>query len=462
MSGTESEMSEATAHLSVGRRLRSFLRVVDARFEDVTRATWKTVLYRDFSAGLIVALTAIPMAMGFAMAMGLHPSQGIIAGAVSCLVGRTFGGSKYQVYGPTAAYIPIIAGLMHRYGTDGGGTFEQAHGFLVLVSVIAGVILMLMGLAGMGKLAKLVPPSVVVGFTIGISVTIAFSNLGEGLGIAVPGGGLRKVLPVIVEHISEANLWALAIALLTFTITKVLMRISIFIPAPLFALAASTGLAATALSDKGITLLRDRYGSIPTDFLVFTPPHLPPVTPALAVDIVYYVVAIGFVAGIESLLCSSMADRLADNKGTKFDPNREFWGQGLVNIITPLLNGFPCTGALARTATSIKAGAVSPMAGYFKSVLKLSMAWLLAPQLEHVPMACIAGILLWVASNMIKMQEIREIRATGAMNTAVMVFTAVMVPVTDFLTGVLAALALHFVLTKVLAARHVTASSPAE
>ncbi len=175
-------------------------------------------------------------------------------------------------------------------------------------------------------------------------------------------------------------------------------------------------------------------------------------------------VAIAFVAGIESLLCNSMADRLADNKGTKFDPNREFWGQGLVNVITPLLNGFPCTGALARTATSIKAGAVSPMAGYFKAVLKLSMAWLRAPQLEHVPMACIAGILLWVASNMIKTQEIREIRATGAMNTAVMVFTAVMVPATDFLSGVPAALALHFVLTKVFAARAVPAiaSSPAE
>lgn len=433
---------------TVSSRLRSFMRIIDSRYEDLDAKTWKTVVYRDLSAGLIVALTAIPMAMGFAMAMGLRPEQGIIAGALACAVGRTFGGSKYQVYGPTAAYIPIIAGLMHKYGTDSGGTFEQAHGFLVLVSIIAGVLLMIFGLAGFGKFAKLVPPSVVVGFTIGIAITIAGANFAEGVGITAGGGGLRKIIPKVVENISHFNGWALFLALLTFSVTKLLQRISIFIPAPLIGLGVGTGLALTVLADKNIVLLKDRFGSIPTHFFVFTPPALPPVTAALLADVVYYVVAIAFVAGIESLLCSSMADRLAKNKGTKFDPNREFWGQGLVNVITPLVNGFPCTGALARTATSIKAGAVSPLAGYFKFVLKLAMAWLLAAQLEHVPMACIAGILLWVASNMIKAEEIKEVKGSGRFHTAVMIFTAVMVPATDFLTGVLAALALHFVLRR--------------
>lgn len=433
---------------SVYSRFRSFIRIIDSRYEDITRKNWKTVMYRDFSAGLIVALTAIPMAMGFAMAMGLKPEQGIIAGALACAVGRTFGGSKYQVYGPTAAYIPIIAGLMHKYGTDSGGTFEQAHGFLVLVSIIAGVLLMIMGLAGLGKWAKLVPASIVVGFTVGIAITIAGANFAEGIGISVSGGSLRKVIPKVIENIGLFNGWALFLALLTFSLTKILQKISIFIPAPLIGLGVGTGLAATVLSDKNIVLLKDRFGSIPTHFFVFTPPQLPPATAALVVDILYYVVAIAFVAGIESLLCSSMADRLAKNKGTQFDPNREFWGQGLVNVITPLVNGFPCTGALARTATSIKAGAVSPLAGYFKFVLKLSMAWLLASQLEHVPMACIAGILLWVASNMIKFEEVKEVKTTGRFHTGIMIFTAVMVPATDFLTGVLSALVLHFVLRR--------------
>src|SRR5690349_19541768 len=130
----------------IWHRFLRFLKVNDDRFEDLTRDKWKSIVYRDFSAGLIVAMTAIPMAMGFAIAMGLRPEQGIIAGALACIIGRTFGGSKYQVYGPTAAFIPVIAGLMAKYGEANGGTFESAHGFLVLVSLIAGLILMAMGL----------------------------------------------------------------------------------------------------------------------------------------------------------------------------------------------------------------------------------------------------------------------------------------------------------------------------
>jgi sulfate permease, SulP family len=157
------------------QRLKVFTTFWDSRFEDLDKKTWGKTLYRDFSAGLIVALTAIPMAMGFAMAMGLRPEQGIIAGALACIVGRTFGGSKYQVYGPTAAFIPVIAALMTKYGAANGGSFDQAHGFLVFCSILAGVVLIIMGLLGLGKYAKLVPNSIVVGFTVGIAVAIAIS-----------------------------------------------------------------------------------------------------------------------------------------------------------------------------------------------------------------------------------------------------------------------------------------------
>ncbi len=448
MSTTSSTLPASDA-LSPLQRLRSFMRIVDSRYEDLRPDTWKKIVYRDFSAGLVVALTAIPMAMGFAMAMGLRPEQGLIAGALACVIGRTWGGSKYQVYGPTAAFIPVIAAVIHRYGPASGGTLSGAHGFLVFASLIAGLLLMVSGLLGLGRYARLVPPSVVVGFTVGIGVSIAFANAGEALGIAGASGGLRKAVTVIAEHIDSANWYALAIALLTFGLTKILLRISIFIPAPLIALSVASALTATVWSDKGIVLLRDRYGAIPTNFFVFTPPQIPPVSGAMLLDLLYFVVAIYFVSGVESLLCSSMADRMANNRGTLFDPNREFWGQGLVQVITPMVNGFPCTGALARTATSIKAGAVTPLAGYFKAILKLSMAWLLAGPLERVPMACVAGILLWVSTNMIKVSEIKGILSTGRLHTVVMVFTAVMVPATDFLTGVLSALVLHGILTKV-------------
>lgn len=410
------------------------------------------------SAGLIVALTAIPMAMGFAMAMGLRPEQGIIAGALGCVIGRTWGGSKYQVYGPTAAFIPIIGGLIAKYGEAGGGTLAEAHGFLVFVSLIAGVILMLMGLFGMGKYAKLVPNSIIVGFTVGIAVAIALSNFESVLGIEnyqdllgededIKGGILHNVSAAF-GNLDKINGWSVVLGLGTFIFTKLLLRISIFIPAPLFAIAASTLLAATLLADKGVILVRDIYGSIPNNFFVFTPPVLPALTSGVVVDIAYFVFGIVFVSAVESVLCSSMADRMANNRGTPFNPDKEFWGQGLVQVFTPMVNGFPCTGALARTATSIKAGAVTPLAGYFKAFFKLALAYYIASYLEMVPMACIGGILLWVASNMIKVSEIKEVINHNRFHTLLMAYTAIMVPATDFLTGVLSALLLFFVVRR--------------
>jgi SulP family sulfate permease len=438
----------------IWERFKQFNKLWDARFEDLERGKILRTLYRDFSAGLIVAMTAIPMAMGFAMAMGLRPEQGIIAGALACLIGRTFGGSKYQVYGPTAAFIPVIAGLMAKYGESAGGTFHGAHGFLVLCSMVAGVILMLAGLFGLGRFAKLVPSSIVVGFTVGIAVAIALSNFGDALGLPQPvrGSSLARIRGIYAQ-LGQINYYALALAVLTFGMTRILLRISIFIPAPLLALGFSMLLSKTVWSDKGILLLRDRFGTIPSNFFVFTPPSLPGVSAGVFLDLLYFVAAIVFVSGVESLLCSSMADRLAENKRTPFNPDKEFWGQGLVQLLTPLVNGFPCTGALARTATSIKAGAVTPFAGYFKCVLKLLLAYFLAPYLEAVPVACIGGILLWVASNMVKPAEIREVLGQGRLHTVLMIYTAVMVPLTDFLTGVLSALILYAVLRWLLSSR---------
>lgn len=439
-------------------RLKQFNTLRDARFEDLTRENLGRTLYRDFSAGLIVAMTAIPMAMGFAMAMGLRPEQGIIAGALACLVGRTFGGSKYQVYGPTAAFIPIVAALMAKYGVAGGGTFAQGHGFLVLCSMLAGVALLLAGLFGAGRLARWVPSSIIVGFTVGIAAAIALSNIADVFGMrGLTSGSALARLRFVFGQIDQTNLYALALALLTFGISKGLLRISIFIPAPLIALGTSTLIASTLWRDKGILLVRDRFGSIPNNFFVFTAPSLPPLSTGVVFDMLYFVTAIVFVSAVESVLCSSMADRLAGNRGTPFNPDKEFWGQGLVQLVVPLFNGFPCTGALARTATSIKAGAVTPLAGYFKGVLKLVLAYYIAVYLEAVPLACIGGILLWVASNMVKPAEIREVLAQGRVHALLMIYTAVMVPLTDFLTGVLSALILF-----AIASRLPTALGPSD
>jgi SulP family sulfate permease len=436
-------------------RLRLFFTFWDSRWEDLDRQNWLKTVYQDFSAGLIVAMTAIPMAMGFAMAMGMRPEHGIIAGALACVVGRTFGGSKYQVYGPTAAFIPVIAALIAKYGPASGGEFETAHGFLVLVSIISGIVLIAMGILGFGKYAKLVPNSIIVGFTVGIAVSIALTNFEDILGIEsfkdmlgqdedIRGGFFHNI-GAAVSNLGMINGWSVLLGVLTFVLAKFLLKISIYIPGPVIAMGTATLLSSTLLADKGIILVKDLYGSIPNNFFQLQLPSMPAMSGEVVLDMIYFVVAIVFVSGVESILCSSMADKLAGNKRTPFNPDKEFFGQGLVQIITPLVQGFPCTGALARTATSIKAGAKTPLAGYFKAVLKLLMAFYLAQYLELIPMACIGGILVWVASNMIKPSEIREVRRLGKFEFAMMLYTAVMVPVTDFLTGVLSALIIYFV-----------------
>jgi SulP family sulfate permease len=446
-------MSESKFPTTPLGRIKLFFTFFDSRWEDLTKENWLNVAYKDLSAGLIVAMTAIPMAMGFAMAMGMRPEHGIIAGALACVVGRTFGGSKYQVYGPTAAFIPVIAALIAKYSDPAnGGTFEQAHGFLVLVSIISGIILMIMGVYGVGKYAKLVPNSIIVGFTVGIAVAIAATNFKDILGLdsfkTLLGDSSRSLserINFMSEHLHLINGWSILLGLITFILAKYLLKISIYIPGPVIAMGTATLLAATLLTDKKIILVRDLYGSIPNNFFKIQMPFLPALNGSVMLDIVYFVVGIVFVSGVESVLCSSMADRLAKNDRTPFNPDKEFFGQGLVQIITPLVQGFPCTGALARTATSIKAGATTPLAGYFKAILKLTMAFYLAQYLELIPMACIGGILVWVASNMIKPSEIKEIKQAGKFEFSMMIYTAVMVPMTDFLTGVLSALVIYFV-----------------
>ncbi len=444
---------------TIAGRIKLFFTFNDARWEDLTKDNWLTTVYRDFSAGLIVAMTAIPMAMGFAIAMGMRPEHGIIAGALACVIGRTFGGSKYQVYGPTAAFIPVIAALIAKYGPASGGSFEEAHGFLVLVSIISGILLIILGVFGIGKYAKLVPNSIIVGFTIGIAVAIALTNFKDILGLTsfsiLMGSedGIFTKISTAFSNLDVINLWAVLIGVMTFVVTKSLLKISIFIPGPVIAMATATILSATLLADKNIILVKDLYGSIPNNFFVLTLPFLPELTGGVILDILYFVGAIVFVSGVESILCSSMADKLAENKRTPFNPDKEFFGQGMVQIITPLVQGFPCTGALARTATSIKAGARTPLAGYIKAVLKLGMAFYLAQYLELIPMACIGGILVWVASNMIKVHEIKEIKHLGKFEFSMMLYTAVMVPMTDFLTGVLSALIIYFVVKKMYKTR---------
>jgi SulP family sulfate permease len=436
----------STGKPTIGQTLIEFLNPIDGRYEDLTKGNIARNVLKDLTAGLIVAMVAIPLAMGFAMASGLKPEQGIVGGAIAGLLGALFGGSKYQVYGPTAAFIPVIGGLMAIYD----------HGFLVLASILAGLLLMMIGVGRLGRVVAAVPHSIVVGFTIGIAIVIAFSQSAEVLGINQKVGyQLHEQLAVLSRYIGDINFYALFVAIMTFVVCKTLIKVSTFIPAPLIGLGFGYLAAATFWNDKGLVLIEDRYGSIPTDFWVITPPVIPTSwTLEMAWDLTYFVLAIFFVAAVESLLCSRMADRMAGNKGQPFNPNKELWGQGMVNIFTPLFNGFPHTGALARTAVNIRLGAMSPLAGIAKFVFKLLLAAFLASYLEQVPMACIGGILMYIASGMVKTHEIKEVLSyKNPYHTGLMVFTAAMVPLFGFMTGVLAALLVYGLLRLVVRER---------
>lgn len=423
-------------------RLKLLLNPFDARYEDMNRSNWFRVVIRDTSAGLIVAMMAIPLAMGFAMASGLRPEHGILAGAIAGLVGALFGGSKYNVYGPVAALIPVIAGIMAAYRTPDDPF--AGHGLLVLICVCSGPLLMLLGLLGWGRVVNVVPHSIVVGFSIGIAVTIALSQFGEVLGLkATVTGSFLEKFKIIADNIGQANGSAMFLGLLTFVLIRALLNVSVYIPAPLIAIGIGTALSASILSNSGLSLVKTKYGEIPTDFLQFTPPTLPSMDAAVLGDLVFYAFAFAFVCGFESLLAARMADRLADNRGTPFNPNRECFGQGLIQSAVPMLNGMPLSGALARTATNIKVGAVTPLAGIMKCVLKLLLAYFLAHYLEMVPMACIGGILMWVAFNMVKPTEIKQVWAHNWFHFGLMIYTAVMVIVAGFMTGVLSAMLIY-------------------
>ncbi|WP_205508466.1 SulP family inorganic anion transporter [Longitalea arenae] len=413
-------------------RIAFYMNPFDGRYEDLLEGNKKLNIVKDLTAGLIVAMVAIPLAMGFAMASGLRPEQGIVGGAVAGLLGALFGGSKYQVYGPTAAFIPVIGGLMATYN----------HSFLVLVSILAGALLAVCGLVKFGRIVTLVPHSIVVGFTIGISIVIAFSQLGEIFGFKERVGyGLLQQVQKTIAYLPNANWYAFALAAFTFALCRTLIKFSAFIPAPLIALGMGWLVSSTLWKSEGLILIKDKYGAIPTDFLVITTPQLPAMTAQVMYDLVYYVLAVFIVAAIESLLCSRMADRLANNTGIPYNPDKELWGQGMVNMVTPLFNGFPHTGALARTAVNIKVGAVSPLAGIAKFTFKLLMAAFLATYLEQVPMACIGGILFYVANGMVKRKEVREvIGSRNPYHIGLMIYTAAAVPLWGFMPAVLSAI----------------------
>lgn len=430
---------------SLLQRIALYMNPRDGRFEELQRGNIARNIADDLTAGLTVAAVAIPLSMGFAIASGLRPEQGIAGGAIAGLLGAIFGGSKYQVYGPTAAFIPVIAALM--------STYDQ--GFLVLASLIAGGMLLLSGFFRLGRIIQKIPQSIVVGFTVGIAIVIALSQIEHVLGFKEKiGHSLTDQLVYVAGNPDHISLAAITMAAFTVFFCKTFEKLSSILPGIVPALLFGYLGGQTFWSDKGLVYIGDQYGSITDNLFNFSPPVLPLEWNATIVfDLFYFSFTFFIIAAIESLLCGKAADRLASNKGFPFSPNRELRGQGMINIFAPLFNGFPHTGALGRTALNIRIKGRSPLAGISKFVFKLLLAVFFARYLERIPMACLGGILLYVAGGMIKRKEIKEIIHLNNYHITVMCFTILAVPLFGFMPGVLSAIVLYLVCLKLFEKR---------
>ena len=349
-------------------------------------------LIADLIAGVTVGLVALPLAMAFAIASGLTPQAGIYCAIITGFIISALGGSRFQIGGPTGAFVVVISGIIARYGVDG----------LFMCTLMAGVMLMIMGLTGTGSTVKYIPRPVIIGFTNGIALVIASTQLKEflGLTIDVPGEFIGRMQAIAsgLGAVSRDNLLLGSGTLILLIVWK---RYVTRVPAYIVALFAGT--AAAMVLGLDVATIESRFGGIPTGLPHF---HVPTLRPALILDLLSPALTVAMLGAIESLLSAVVADRMG---GDRHNPNTELFAQGVANVISPLFGGLPATGALARTATNIRSGARSPIAGMIHAVTLLAVLLFGARLAGYVPLPVLAAILFVVAYNMGEWREIGEI-----------------------------------------------------
>src|ERR1700757_1685804 len=347
----------------------------------------------DLIAGVTVGLVALPLAMAFSIASGLSPQAGIYCAIVTGFLISLLGGSKTQIGGPTGAFVVVVAGIVAAHGVDG----------LFMCTVMAGVVLLAMGLTGMGSAIKFIPRPIVVGFTNGIAILIASTQVKDFFGLQiekVPGVFWLR-LESFATHFKTLNYDATLLAVATVVILIVCRAVSNRVPGPIVALVLGT--AAVFVFRLPVETIGSRFGGIPSGL-----PHLH--IPKFHADLIHGLlgpaVTVAMLGAIESLMSAVVSDRMSNDR---HNPNVELIGQGIANIASPLFGGLPATGAIARTATNIRAGAQSPVAGVIHALTLLCILLFAAPLVSYVPMAALAGILMVVSYNMGESREIPQL-----------------------------------------------------
>ncbi|MEW5792151.1 MAG: sulfate permease [Pseudomonadota bacterium] len=342
-------------------------------------------LLPNIVAGIIVGVVALPLGMAFAIASGARPEQGLYTSIIAGLLTALFGGSRVQISGPTGAFIVILAAIAAQHGIDG----------LLLASMMAGFLLLAMGLARLGGVIKYIPDPVVVGFTAGIAVIIWVGQWKDFFGLAPAPGGehFHQKLWHLLQALPQFHPATTALALLALALLVLTPRLIKRVPGPLVALVAVTTLQAVFHFD-GVATIGSAFGGIPQALPTL---QMPEISFTRLVELIGPAITIAMLGAIESLLSAVVADGMA---GTRHDSNQELIGQGIANIVTPLFGGIAATGAIARTATNIRNGGNSPVAAIVHSLTLLLVILVLAPLAVYIPLAALAAILFVVAYNM--------------------------------------------------------------
>ena len=353
----------------------------DNRFRGLT----KNDLKNDLIAGITVGVVAIPLGMAFAIASGVNPEYGIYTTIIAGLIVALIGGSHFQIAGPTGAFIPILLAIVLQYG------YED----LLIAGMLAGVMLVLMGIFKFGSLITYIPRPVTIGFTSGIAIIIFTGQIENFLGLEniEKKEYFHENMLEIIRHVDEINLYSILIAVLGLLIIVFLPKLFPRVPVLLVALIVPAILSFFLFPGKMATI-GTAFGGIPQSLPGF---HFPTITFDKLLYLWGPAFAIAMLGGIESLLSAVVADGMT---GKRHHSNKELVGQGVANIVTPFFGGIPATGAIARTATNIKSGAASPFSGIFQSAFVLLTLVLFAPLASHIPLASMAPILMVVAFNM--------------------------------------------------------------
>ncbi|MGJ7515715.1 SulP family inorganic anion transporter [Pseudomonas baetica] len=364
------------------------------------REAWKAGLLRpehwlrNVVSGVIVGVVALPLAMAFAIASGVKPEQGIYTAIIGGLLVSLFGGSRLQIAGPTGAFIVILAGVTAKYGVDG----------LQIATMMAGVILLLLGISRLGAIIKFIPDPVIVGFTAGIGVIIWVGQWKDFFGLPkISGEHFHQRLWHLLQALPHLHMPTTLLALLSLLLVLMSPRVPGLkrVPGPLVAMVIVT-VAQSCFQFAGVATIGSAFGGIPQGLPTM---GLPEITIPQVIELIGPAFAIAMLGAIESLLSAVVADGMA---GTRHDSNQELIGQGIANLVTPLFGGFAATGAIARTATNIRNGGTGPIAGVVHAFTLILLISLLAPLASDIPLCTLAAILFVVAYNMSEMKHFKR------------------------------------------------------